>query len=238
MVARFHLDPRVQATGAAAAGARAARRAGRRSRGRPSRRARWPRRPPLSTRRFRSPHSQFPHAHFLSNGAYTVVITNAGGGGSTCRGKVIARLRPDATTRCGRALRLPARRASGSRLVGRPTSRRAASPTTTSSTSRPSGRCSAASDDEIETRLEVAVSPEDDVEVRRHLAREPQRPHARDRGHELRRDRAGQRRGRRGASGVRQALPRDRTYQAEHAALLCRRRPRAADEPSSTRCTC
>ena len=43
---------------------------------------------PVWTRRFRSPHTTQPHAHFLSNGAYTVIVTNAGGGASLWRGRV------------------------------------------------------------------------------------------------------------------------------------------------------
>ena len=80
MVARFHQDPRVQATELllqervprrmpdhrAAAGRGDA---GRAARGRRSPRA-------ASARRTRS----IPHAQFLSNGAYTVAVSNAGGG--------------------------------------------------------------------------------------------------------------------------------------------------------------
>src|SRR5689334_3236470 len=51
----------------------------------------------LAVRRFRSPHTRFPHAQFLSNGNYTAVVTNAGGGASFCRGRVVTRHREDAT---------------------------------------------------------------------------------------------------------------------------------------------
>src|SRR6266545_3434203 len=53
--------------------------------------------PPAAVRRFRSPHTAFPHAHFLSNGNYTAVVTNAGGGTSFCRGRAVTRWRQDAT---------------------------------------------------------------------------------------------------------------------------------------------
>ena len=35
---------------------------------------------PQAARRFRSPHTLWPHAQFLSNGSYTTIVTNAGGG--------------------------------------------------------------------------------------------------------------------------------------------------------------
>ena len=78
MVRRFHSDPRVQAT-------------------EPLLQERVPRFvpvirprpaettraealvPAVSPRRFRSPHTLYPSAHFLSNGQYTAVVTNAGG---------------------------------------------------------------------------------------------------------------------------------------------------------------
>ncbi len=183
----------------------------------------------LSTRRFRSPHSLFPHAHFLSNGSYTVVVTNAGGGGSTRRGRVATRLRPDRTCDpAGQYLYLrdvwsgsvwsaayqPTRREPEEYLVSflpeRVVFRRL--------------------DDEIETRLEIAVSPEDDVEVRRlALSNRGDRP----REIEV-------------TSYVEPVLGAEvddyahpafgklflqTSYLPEHAALLCRRRPRSDDDP-------
>ena len=52
---------------------------------------------PAAVRRFRSPHTRYPHAAFLSNGTYTAVVTNAGGGASLCRGRAVTRYREDAT---------------------------------------------------------------------------------------------------------------------------------------------
>ena len=49
-------------------------------------------------RRFRSPHTFYPHAQFLSNGSYVTVITNAGGGASQWRGLSVTRWREDRTT--------------------------------------------------------------------------------------------------------------------------------------------
>ena len=48
-------------------------------------------------RRYRSPHTSFPHAQFLSNGNYVTSITNAGGGSSVWRGLPVTRWRRDAT---------------------------------------------------------------------------------------------------------------------------------------------
>jgi cyclic beta-1,2-glucan synthetase len=96
MVRRFHSDPRVQAT-------------------EPLLQERVPRYVPvirprpaestrvepvvpvLSPRRFSSPHTLYPSAHFLSNGQYTTVVTNGGGGSSTWRGRAVTRQRDDPT---------------------------------------------------------------------------------------------------------------------------------------------
>jgi cyclic beta-1,2-glucan synthetase len=165
MVARFHLDPRVQATELLL-------------------QERMPRRTPiteprppesprvapaplaLSARRFRSPHTLFPHAQFLSNGAYTAVVTNAGGGWSTCRGLAVTRVSDDRT------------RDPGSQFVYLRDVRTGA---TWSAAFQPTGRepedylvtylddkaVFRRRDEEVETQLEITVSPEDDVEVRR-----------------------------------------------------------------------
>src|SRR5207249_12234006 len=53
--------------------------------------------PADSPRRFRSPHTLYPSAHFLSIGQYTAVVTNAGGGTSTWRGRSVTRQRDDPT---------------------------------------------------------------------------------------------------------------------------------------------
>ena len=95
-------------------------------------------------RRFRSPHTLFPHAHFLSNGTFTVV-TNAGGGGSTCRGRVVTRIRRDRDARPRRPVHLPARRAERSRLVRDLPADAAASRRSTWSVSARQGRLPAAS---------------------------------------------------------------------------------------------
>ncbi|WP_280959879.1 GH36-type glycosyl hydrolase domain-containing protein [Anaeromyxobacter dehalogenans] len=122
--------------------------------------------PPAAARRFRSPDTTFPHAQFLSNGSYTAVVTNAGGGASFCRDRAVTRWRQDATrdlggqylylrdVRSGRvwsATHQPTARAGGDDVVTFTIDKAAFQRT----------------DDDIGTRLDVAVSPEDDVEVRR-----------------------------------------------------------------------
>jgi cellobiose phosphorylase len=165
MVARFHADPRVVATelllqervprGVAVTpptgteATRAAVPAG-----------------DISARRFRSPHTQSPHAHFLSNGSYTVTLTNAGGGTSACGGLAVTRRRLDPT------------RDPGSQFIYL---RDVRSGSTWSATYQPTGRAPddyvvdfraeravfRREDEDVESRLEVAVSAEEDVEVRR-----------------------------------------------------------------------
>ena len=93
------LSPRLARAGdrAAAAGTAAARRAGARSRVRSidDPRGRRCRRPPV--RRYRTPHTVFPHAQFLSNGRLVSVVTNAGGGSLLRDGLAMTRSRRDAT---------------------------------------------------------------------------------------------------------------------------------------------
>ena len=67
----------------------------------------------MPVRRYRSPHTAFPHTQFLSNGNYVTSVTNAGGGAQR-----LARTPGDAVAarrhaRRGRPVHLPARRASG-----------------------------------------------------------------------------------------------------------------------------
>ena len=51
----------------------------------------------VPVRRYRSPHTLFPHTQFLSNGNYVTSVTNAGGGASVWRGLPVTRWRRDAT---------------------------------------------------------------------------------------------------------------------------------------------
>jgi cyclic beta-1,2-glucan synthetase len=120
----------------------------------------------VSSRRFRSPHTAQPHAHFLSNGAYTVFVTNAGGGASLWRGRAVTRSREDATLDGGGVAIYLRDVRSGSvwSAAYQPTCRE---PEEYVATFLPEKVSFRRRDDEIEAKLDIAVSPEDDMDVRR-----------------------------------------------------------------------
>ena len=181
-----------------------------------------------SLRRFRSPHTLWPHAQFLSNGSYTTVVTNAGGGASFCHDRAVTRHRDDTT------------RDPGSQFIYL---RDVRSGAVWSATHHPVGgeaeeylatflaekATFSRRDDGIATLLDIAVSTEDDVEVRRlavtnHSDRTREieitsyaeivlAPAADDLAHP--------------AFGK---LFVETEYLPERTALLCSRRPRSADE--------
>ena len=165
MVKRFHADPRVRATELLLQ-----ERVPRQSpimQPRPVEETRTSATAPASAaRRFRSPHTSFPHAQFLSNGNYTAVVTNAGGGASFCRGRVVTRYRQDLTRDPGsqflylRDVRSRAVWSATHHPVGREAEEYLV-------TFQPEKATFRRTDDGIGTQLEVAVSTEDDVEVRR-----------------------------------------------------------------------
>ena len=165
MVARFHLDPRVQATELLLQERVPRQAAIIEPRPAEATRVAAPS-SSLSARRFRSPHTLYPHAHFLSNGAYAAVVTNAGGGYSSCRGRIVTRAREDRTRDVGSQFVYLRDVRTG--LVWsatyQPTCRE---PDEYLVTFLPERAVFRRRDDEIETQLEIAVSPEDDVEVRR-----------------------------------------------------------------------
>ncbi|HEY6003419.1 MAG TPA: glucoamylase family protein, partial [Anaeromyxobacter sp.] len=165
MVERFHSDPRVQATELLLQ-ERVPRHAAL-MRPRPEERARIAAPlPPAAARRFRSPHTAFPHAQFLSNGRYTAVVTNAGGGASWWRGRSVTRWRQDATRDPGGQY-LYLRDVRSGRVwsaTHQPTGRDAEDDVVLFTMEKATFQ---RTDDEIGTQLDVAVSPEDDVEVRR-----------------------------------------------------------------------
>ena len=100
MVRRFHADPRVRATDLLLQ-ERVPREAPTLD-ARPVDDTRAPLSQPVMTeRRFRSPHSTYPHTQFLSNGQYIVGVTNSGAGRSLCRGLSVTRWRDDATCDSG-----------------------------------------------------------------------------------------------------------------------------------------
>ena len=165
MQARFHADPRVQATElllqervaplATVTQARSFEAT------RPA-----PAATGAAARRFRSAHTPFPQTHFLSNGSYTTIVTNAGGGTSLWRGLAVTRWRQDRTRDAGSHFIYLRDVRSGSvwSAAYQPTRRE---PDDYLVTFLPDRAVYRRRDEEIDTHLEIAVSPEDDVEVRR-----------------------------------------------------------------------
>ncbi len=120
----------------------------------------------VAVRRFRSPHTRYPHAQFLSNGVYTAVVTNAGGGASFSRDKVVTRYREDATRDPGSQFLYLRDVRSGSvwSAAYHPTDREPEEYLVTFHAERAVFR---RTQEDIATQLDIAVSTEDDVEVRR-----------------------------------------------------------------------
>jgi cellobiose phosphorylase len=118
-------------------------------------------------RRFRSAETAFPHAAFLSNGHYVAIVTHAGGGTSFCRGRAVTRDRRDAT--CDPAAHCIYLRDVRSGRVWSPT----AQPVQPQEAQEylvalaPERATYHRLQHDIATNLEVAVSTEEDVEVRR-----------------------------------------------------------------------
>ena len=121
---------------------------------------------PAAVRRYRSPHTRYPHAVFLSNGTYTAVVTNAGGGASLCRGRAVTRYREDATRDQGSQFLYLRDVRTGSvwSATYHPTGREADDYLVTFQADK---AMFCRRDDDITAQLDIAVSTEDDVEVRR-----------------------------------------------------------------------
>ncbi len=165
MVKRFHADPRVQATELLLQ-----ERVPRHTptiQPRPLDEMRVVAPPPAAAvRRYRSAHTVVPHAQFLSNGNYVTVVSNAGGGSSSCRGLAVTKARRDPTRDPGSQFVYLRDVRSGSvwSATFQPT---AAEPDDYTVEFRAERATFRRHDDEISTQLDIAVSTEDDVEVRR-----------------------------------------------------------------------
>ena len=227
MIERFHADPRVRATELLLQ-----ERIPRRTpiiQPRPAEQTHATSKPPtVPVRRFRSAHTRFPHAQFLSNGNYVAAITNGGGGASTCRGRAVTRFRDDPTCDPGSQF-VYLRDARSGRVWSATFQPIADDPEDYLVTFLADKVTFRRRDDGIGTQLEIAVSTEDDVEVRRlavtnHSDRVREidvtsyveivlAPPADDLVHP--------------AFGK---LFVETEYVPDSAALLCRRRPRARDE--------
>ncbi|HLY74182.1 MAG TPA: glucoamylase family protein, partial [Planctomycetota bacterium] len=124
--------------------------------------------PPLgaSQRRYRTAHTASPQAHFLSNGTITTVVTNAGGGATLCRGKALTRWREDRTTDSGSNF-IYLRDVRSGKIWSAAYQPLCQEPDTYSAIFMPERAVFQRRDDGIESQMEIAVSPQDDVEVRR-----------------------------------------------------------------------
>ena len=171
MVERFHADPRVRATELLLQERIPRQAPVTQPRPAEATRISMPA-PAVMLRRFRTPHTAYPHAQFLSNGSYTVVVTNAGGGASFHRGRAVTRHRADATCDpAGQTIYL--RDVRGGAVWGPtflPTRYEApagAGPKDYLATFQPEKATFRRRAEGIATLLEIAVSTEDDFEVRR-----------------------------------------------------------------------
>jgi cellobiose phosphorylase len=117
-------------------------------------------------RRYRTPHTSSPHTHFLSNGRYTAALSHAGAGSSTWRGLSVTRQREDRTSDPGAHFIYLRDPWSGDvwSPTYQPICREPDQYETTFELEKVTFR---RRDGDFETQLQVVVSPEDDVEVRR-----------------------------------------------------------------------
>jgi len=121
---------------------------------------------PEAATRLRTPHTLFPQAHFLSNGRYTTIVTNGGGGASIAHGQSLTRWRADPTRDAGSQFLYLRDIRSGAvwSATHQPVAKEAEEYRITF---LPEKAMFERKDEGIETLLEITVSPEDDVEVRR-----------------------------------------------------------------------
>jgi cyclic beta-1,2-glucan synthetase len=120
----------------------------------------------FATRVFDSPNLPTPRTQLLSNGTYSVMVTTAGAGYSTCRGLAVTRWREDGTRdNYGSFFYLRDVRSGAVWSAGyQPVGRRAQAYEVTFSEDKVDFR---QTDAGILTHTEIIVSPEDDAEVRR-----------------------------------------------------------------------
>jgi cyclic beta-1,2-glucan synthetase len=121
---------------------------------------------PPSVRAYSTAHTLSPRSHLLSNGSYAVMVTNAGGGYSRRQQVAITRWREDVTTDAWGTFCYVRDLESGGlwSTTYQPTARE---PEKYEVTFAPDRAVFRRMDDEIETRTEIVVSPEDDAELRR-----------------------------------------------------------------------
>ncbi|MDY0339728.1 MAG: glucoamylase family protein [Coriobacteriia bacterium] len=122
--------------------------------------------PPPITRAYPLADTPVPATHFLSNGSYSVMVTNAGGGYSRWRDRTVTRYREDITRDCWGTFFYLKDVESGKAWSAtfQPTLAEPDDYHVTFSSDKADFR---RVDGDVETHTEIIVSPEDDVEVRR-----------------------------------------------------------------------
>jgi len=115
---------------------------------------------------FGSPNTKKPEVHLLSNGTYHVMITNAGGGYSRWKGMAVTRWREDSTRDHWGTFCYVRDMASGEfwSTAYQPALKKTDSYEVIFSEAKAEFRCR---NHELDTHTEIAVSPEDDIELRR-----------------------------------------------------------------------
>jgi len=115
---------------------------------------------------FSTPHTPAPEVHLLSNGHYHVAITNAGGGYSRWRDLAVTRWHEDPTRDCWGTFGYLRDVTTGARwsIAHHPTLARGTSYEAIFSHGRVEFR---RVDHEIDSHVEISISPEDDIELRR-----------------------------------------------------------------------
>ncbi|MDZ4167476.1 MAG: glucoamylase family protein [Coriobacteriia bacterium] len=122
--------------------------------------------PPPVTRAYPLADTPVPATHFLSNGTYSVMVTNGGGGYSRWKDRTVTRYREDLTRDCwGTFLYL--KDVESGRVWSAAFQPTLAEPDDYHVTFSADKADFRRYDGEVETHTEVIVSPEDDVEVRR-----------------------------------------------------------------------
>ncbi len=118
------------------------------------------------TRTYRTADTPAPSTRFLSNGRYSVMVTNGGGGYSRWRGLSVTRYREDITRDCWGTFFYVRDTASGEvfSMPHNPWPKKPDEYSVSFASDKAEFR---RLDGDLETALEVAVSPEDDVEIRR-----------------------------------------------------------------------
>jgi cyclic beta-1,2-glucan synthetase len=119
-----------------------------------------------TVRRYVTPQTRSPRTHLLSNGSYSVMVTNAGGGYSRRQNLAMTRWREDITTDAWGSFCYVRDLETGEvwSTTHQPTGRAAEEYEATFAFDRAVWR---RLDSQLEIRTEVVVSPEDDVELRR-----------------------------------------------------------------------